>query len=55
MRFRGLTTSSYIVYVLTISGHKDLWSIYALYIQHVYIYIQYTYIYIQYKYLFTMK
>jgi hypothetical protein len=44
---RGLTTSSYIVHDYTTSGHMDLWSIYVLYIQYIYIYIQCTYMSIQ--------
>jgi len=49
---RGLTTSFYIVYDYTISGHTELLSIYVLYVQDVYISIQCTYISIQYFYLF---
>jgi len=52
---RGLTTSYYIVYEYTISGHMELLSIYVLYIQNVYISIQYTYIPVQYIYLFLIQ
>jgi len=51
----GSTTSSYIVYDYTTSGHMNLLSIYVLYIQYIYISTQYTYISIQYLYLFLMQ
>jgi hypothetical protein len=38
---RGLTTSSYIAYDFTSSGHTDLWSTYTLYLQYRYISIKY--------------
>jgi hypothetical protein len=34
---RGLTTSSYIVYDYTSSGHTYLYSVYVLYTQYIYI------------------
>jgi hypothetical protein len=46
---RRLTTSSYIVYDYTASGHTDMYSMNVLYIH---ISIQYTYIYIRFIYLF---
>jgi hypothetical protein len=43
---RGLTTSSYVAYNYTISGHTDLYSIYLLYTQFIYVSIHYnTFIY----------
>jgi hypothetical protein len=43
------------VYGYTTSGRTDLWSIYVLYIQYIYISLQYAYISIQYIYLFIYK
>jgi len=45
---RRLTTSSYIVYDYTTSGHADLSNISVLYIEHIYISIHYPYNSIQY-------
>jgi hypothetical protein len=46
----GLTTSSYWVYVYTSTGHMDLWRMYVMYIQYIYISIQYNYLFLmQYK------
>jgi hypothetical protein len=43
------------VYGYSTSRRTDLWSIYVLYIQYIYISLQYTYISIQYIYLFISK
>jgi hypothetical protein len=46
----GLTTSSYVVYDYTITGHMDLKSMYVLYIKFIYIFIQYNCLFLmQYK------
>ena len=47
---RGLSTSSYIAYDYTTSGHMDLYSIYLLYIKYIYISIQFIYLFIYFKY-----
>ena len=51
---RGLTLFC-IVYEIASSGHMELWSVYVLLIQFIYISIQYTYISVQYIYLFLMQ
>jgi len=40
---KRLTNSSYIVYDYTTSGHMDLYSIYLLYVQYIYISILHIY------------
>jgi hypothetical protein len=51
---RGLT-SFCIVYDIASSRHMELWSVYVLLIQFIYISIRYTYISVQYIYLFIMQ
>jgi hypothetical protein len=51
---RGLTSFS-IVYDIASSGHMELWSLYVVFIQFIYISIQYTYISVQYIYVFPMQ
>jgi hypothetical protein len=46
---------SWRVYDIASSGHMELWSVYVLLIQFIYISIRYTYISVQYIYLFIMQ
>ena len=55
LRVRGLKTPSYIVHDYSTSRYINLYSMYVLDVQYIYISIQYTNISIQYIYLFLVQ